>query len=87
MRKKSILSIAVGVGNMLLTGEGREVLGLGHLDRHLVAIGQAPKPVAGMPEHAGEREAAGQDIRMARAIQIATPSAGIFYGSQEGPSR
>lgn len=89
MDKNVTLSIVVGAGALLLHGEGREVLELwlGHTDRHVAVIGQAPKLTAVMPEHAGDRQAEAQMLRMSRAIQLATPSAMLFFGAPESPAR
>lgn len=89
MDKDMTLSIVVGAGALLLHGEVREVLELrlGHTDRHAVVIGQATKPTAAMPEHAGDRQAEAQMLRMSRAIQVATPSAMLFFGAPESPAR
>jgi hypothetical protein len=89
MDRNSTAGIVLGAGMLLLHGEGREVLKfwLGHADRHVVVIGQAPKPAAAMPEHADDRQAESQMLRMSRASQVTTPSAMMFLGAPESPAR
>jgi hypothetical protein len=75
---------------MLLThGEGREVFELwfGHIDENTLVIRQAEKPDGLKPDHGDHRGAEGQILRLSRAIQVATPSAMVFYGSPESPTR
>lgn len=75
MDKNLTQGIVVVAGVLLLNGEDREILG------------QAPKPTAAMPEHAGDRQAEAQMLRMSRATQVATPSAMLVFGAPESPAR
>jgi hypothetical protein len=87
MEKLGVLSIAAGVGMMLL-GEGHEIidLWLGHTDGKATVV-QVGKLDAVGPDHGSHREAAGQRLELARATQVATPSAMIWYGAPESPRR
>lgn len=89
MDKNLTLGTVIGAGMLMLYGEGREVLDLwlGHADGRALAIRQAERPDAVIPDHGPHRDAAGQFLRMARTTQVATPSGMIFYGAPESPAR
>ena len=72
-----------------LRGSNREVLELwfGHIDEKALLISQSEKPDGLKPDRGDHRSAEAQILRLNRAIQVATPSAMIFYGSPESPTR
>jgi hypothetical protein len=79
--------IAICGGILWLHGDGRETLDqwLEPINPAGVSIRQASDAV--LPEHASEREPEGQMLRMARATQVATSSAMIYFGAPESPAR
>ena len=89
MAKLGPLGIALGAGMLLMHGEGREVLELwfGHIDEKALLISQSEKPDGLKPDRGDHRSAEAQILRLNRPIQVATPSAMIFYGSPESPTR
>jgi hypothetical protein len=90
MAKVGLLGIVVGAGILLVHGEGRDAIHvwLGHIDgKGDLVIRQPGMPDAVKPEHGSHRESEGQNFQLRRAIQVATPSAMVFYGSPESPTR